>query len=88
MKLVSFSNVYLPFPIKQKPLTFKGEKCHGGKHNKERLTVLLAANMDGSEKFKPLVIGNAMKPRCFKGVKSCPTTYRFNKKSLNDYRTF
>lgn len=52
-----------------------------GKHSKERLTVLLAVNMDGSEKLKPLVIGKAMKPRCFKGVKSFPTDYRANKKA-------
>ncbi|KAL4709481.1 hypothetical protein ACJJTC_012818 [Scirpophaga incertulas] len=37
--------------------------------------------MDGSEKLKPLVIGKAMKPRCFKGVKSFPTDYRANKKA-------
>lgn len=67
--------------LPDKTLTFKDEKCHGGKHSKERLTVLLAANMDGSEKLKPLVIGKAMKPRCFKGVKSFPTVYRANKKA-------
>ena len=67
--------------LPDKTLTFKDEKCHGGKHSKERLTVLLAVNMDGSEKLKPLVIGKAMKPRCFKGVKSFPTDYRANKKA-------
>lgn len=67
--------------LPDKTLTFKDEKCHGGKHSKERLTVLLTANMDGSEKLKPLVIGKAMKPRCFKGVKSFPTVYHANKKA-------
>lgn len=67
--------------LPDKTLTFKDEKCHGGKHSKERLTVLLAVNKDGSEKLKPLVIGKAMKPRCFKGVKSFPTDYRANKKA-------
>lgn len=67
--------------LPDKTLTFKDEKCHGGKHSKERLTVLLAVNMDGSKKLKPLVIGKAMKPRCFKGVKSLPTDYRANKKA-------
>lgn len=41
--------------LPDKALTFKDEKCHGGKHCKERLTVLLAVNMDGSEKLKPLL---------------------------------
>lgn len=67
--------------LPDKTLTFKDEKCYGGKHSKERLTVLLAVNMDGSEKLKPLVIGKAMKPRCFKGIKSFPTDYRANKKA-------
>ncbi|PZC76459.1 hypothetical protein B5X24_HaOG204550 [Helicoverpa armigera] len=35
-----------------KTLKFKGEKCVGGKLSKERITVLVAANMDGTEKRK------------------------------------
>ncbi|GFV69007.1 tigger transposable element-derived protein 6 [Trichonephila clavipes] len=50
------------------------------KHSKERLTILLAVNMDGSEKITPLVIGKSAKPRCFKGMNSFPTKYRSNKK--------
>lgn len=61
--------------------TFKDEKCHGGKHSKERITVLLTANMDGSQKLTPLVIGKAANPRCFKGIKSFPTSYKSNKKA-------
>jgi hypothetical protein len=34
-----------------KTLQLKGEKCHGGKKSKERLTVLATSNMDGSEKI-------------------------------------
>ncbi|KAL1457150.1 hypothetical protein WDU94_001811 [Cyamophila willieti] len=67
--------------LPDKTLTFKDEKCHGGKHSKERLTILLATNMDGSEKLKPFVIGKSVKPRCFKGIQSLPTTYRANKKA-------
>lgn len=67
--------------LPDKTFTFKDEKCHGGKHSKERLTVLLAVNMDGSEKLKPLIIGKSAKPRCFKGIKTFPTTYRSNKKA-------
>jgi hypothetical protein len=34
-----------------KTLQLKGEKCHGGKKSKERLTDLATSNMDGSEKI-------------------------------------
>lgn len=67
--------------LPDRTLTFKDEKCHGGKLSKERLTVLLACNMDGSQKLKPLIIGKYAKPRCFKGIKSLPATYNSNKKS-------
>lgn len=39
----------------------------GTKLKKERITALLCANADGSNKITPLVIGKAKKPRCFKG---------------------
>ncbi|XP_039298512.1 tigger transposable element-derived protein 6-like [Nilaparvata lugens] len=67
--------------LPDRTLTFRNEKWHGGKHSKERITVLLACNMDGSQKLNPLVIGKSAKPRCFKGIKSLPTIYRSNKKS-------
>ena len=35
--------------LPDKTHAFKGEKCTGGKQAKDRLTVLVAANMDGSE---------------------------------------
>ncbi|CAH2096716.1 unnamed protein product [Euphydryas editha] len=62
-------------------LTFKDEKCHGGKLSKDRLTVLLACNLDGSQKLKPLVIGKYAKPRSFKGIKSLPIAYKSNKRA-------
>ena len=31
--------------------------CRGGKKSKERYTVMFCANWDGSEKLKPVVIG-------------------------------
>lgn len=40
-----------------KTLKFKGEKCVGGKLSKERITVLVAANMSGTEKRKLFVTG-------------------------------
>ncbi|GFS50827.1 tigger transposable element-derived protein 6 [Trichonephila clavipes] len=67
--------------LPEKTFTFKKEKCHGGKHSKESLTILLAVNMDGSEKITPLVIRKSAKPRCFKGINSFPTKYRSNKKA-------
>lgn len=60
---------------------FKGEKCLKGKFSKDRITILLCSNMDGSEKIKPLVIGRFGKPRCFKHVKKLPVNYQFNKLS-------
>ncbi|XP_044576156.1 tigger transposable element-derived protein 4-like [Cotesia glomerata] len=67
--------------LPDKTLLFKDEKCHGGKHSKERLTVLLATNMTGTEKLKLLVLGKAKKPRCFSGCKSLPVDYDANKKA-------
>lgn len=39
----------------------------GSKIKKERITILLCANAEGTNKIKPLVIGKAAKPRCFNG---------------------
>ena len=62
-----------------KTLKFRGEKCVGGKLSKERITVLVAANMSGTEKRKLLVIGKSKNPRCFKNIKQLPVTYKANK---------
>lgn len=51
------------------------------KKSKERRSVLLCGNMDGSDFLKPLVIGKYENPRCFKGVKSLPVIYRANKRA-------
>ena len=40
-----------------KSYVFKGEKCQGGKLSKEMVTVLVAANADGSEKLPLLMLG-------------------------------
>ncbi|UYV71339.1 TIGD4 [Cordylochernes scorpioides] len=58
--------------LPDKTLHFKGETCTGGKASKERITILLCCNMDGSEKMQPLVIGKAKQPRCFRGIKHLP----------------
>ena len=62
-------------------LHFRGERCTGGKQSKERISVLVCANMSGTEKSKLLVIGKSEKPRCFKNVKTLPVIYRNNKKA-------
>ncbi|GBN31364.1 Tigger transposable element-derived protein 4 [Araneus ventricosus] len=62
-------------------LKFKGEKCVGGKLSKVRITILVCANMNGSEKQKLTVIGKSQKPRCFKNVKKLPMDYKSNKKA-------
>jgi hypothetical protein len=62
-------------------LSLKGEKCFGGKKSKERVTALVGANMDGTEKLPLLVIGKYAKPRCFKNVKILPCSYTNNAKA-------
>ncbi|GFW20208.1 tigger transposable element-derived protein 4 [Trichonephila clavipes] len=59
---------YLP----EKTFTFKKEKCHGGKHSKERLTILLAVNMDGSEKNYSSRHRKICKTSVFQGHKLVP----------------
>ncbi|KFV16805.1 Tigger transposable element-derived protein 4, partial [Tauraco erythrolophus] len=57
---------------------FKGESCSVGKLSKERITVVVGTNMDGSEKLPLLVIGKNKSPRCFKDVESLPVDYEAN----------
>lgn len=64
-----------------KTMAFKKENCSGGKHSKDRFTVLIGANMDGSEKLPLLVIGKSKNPCCFKNVKSKPVMYESNRKA-------
>jgi hypothetical protein len=62
-------------------LAYKGETCHRGKHSKDRLTVLLCVNSDGSDKQVLIVIGKSTKSRCFKNVKKLPIKYHANSKA-------
>ena len=63
--------------------TLATKRLAGRKKNKERLTVALCANADGSHKLDPLIIGKFAKPRCFANINinSLPVTYRNNKKA-------
>jgi len=62
-------------------LAFKTAEAAGSKIAKERVTLLLACNMNGSEKLEPLTIGKSCNPRCFKNVKRLPVDYEANKNS-------
>src|SRR5947209_14932137 len=48
--------------------TLATRQLAGKKKNKERLSVALCCNGDGSHKIKALVIGRSAKPRCFKNI--------------------
>ena len=49
------------------------------KKSKERVTLLVCANMSGTEKCPLLVIGKFQRPRCFSGIANLPTEYKGNK---------
>lgn len=67
--------------LPNKTFAFKSDKCFGVKTSKERVTLMVGANMDGSEKLKLLLIGKSKNPRCLKGVKSLELDYANNKKA-------
>ena len=58
-------------------------RLSGCKKNKERLSIALCANADGSHKLPPLIIGKFAKPRCFKNINisNLKMTYRSNPKA-------
>ena len=54
----------------------------GVKKSKDRITVALVCNADGSEKIKPFVIGKCLNPRCFKNFNyNLYVDYTANKKA-------
>lgn len=56
-----------------------------GKRSKDRITVLVCANIGGYEKIPFLVIGKSEKPHCFKHMKSLPCTYKHNSSAWITY---
>ena len=67
--------------LPNKTYTLKGEDAsRNRKESKDRLTVLIAANMSGTGKLMPLVIGKSARPRCFNGV-DVPLSYKSNAKA-------
>lgn len=71
-------------------LSIKGQKCHGGTQSKQRLTVVLVCNSDGSEKHQPWVIGKSKNPRCFKHIDKdkLPCKYTHHTKAWIDTSAF
>jgi len=67
--------------LPSKTYKFKGDPCFGGKSSKEHVTVLVGANMDGSEKLPLLLIGKSATPRCFRNLKTKQIDYKANKKA-------
>jgi hypothetical protein len=65
-------------------VVFKGESSKGGKVAKERLRIMFCCSATG-EKLKPLVIGNATRPRAFQqnivAPDNLPMTWKHNKKA-------
>ena len=61
--------------LPDRTLAYKGEPCHGRKHSKDRLTVLLCVNSDGSDKQVPIVLGKSPKPSASRMLKKLPTKY-------------
>lgn len=64
--------------LPDRTVLFESEKCHGGQNAKERLTVVLCANMTGTEKWPLLSVGKFMNPRSFEGIRKLPVLYEGN----------
>ena len=65
-------------------MVFKGESCKGGKFAKDKLSIVLCCSATG-EKLKPLIFGNAARPRVFKQnnvpTDNLPVTWKHNRKA-------
>jgi hypothetical protein len=60
--------------------TLATKATSGTKKSKDRITVALTCNADGSEKFDPWIIGRSQNPRAFKKIHrdNLRIVYRFN----------
>ena len=70
--------------------TLATQRLSGQKKNKERLSIALCANSDGSHKLKPLIIGKYANSQRFKYIKinNLPVIYQNNKKAWMLTTTF
>lgn len=66
------------------------KQLEGKKKDKERMTVALCTNGDGSDMLPPLVIGKYENPRCFKNVcrRNLGCSYRWSKKAWMNFFIF
>ena len=64
-------------------MSFRGERCTGGKKSKHRITLQAGSSMSGTEKFPLLAIG----PRAFKN-KGIPVKYKANRKTWMTAKLF
>ena len=64
-----------------KTLASKEDDCAGTKKRKQRVTLLLGANMDGTGLLRPLLVGKFANPGCLKNVHSLPVTFKHSKKA-------
>lgn len=62
-------------------MAFKGDNCVGGKRSKDRVTIMVGANMTGTEKLPLFIVCKSAKPRCFKNIRTLPAEYASNRKA-------
>ena len=68
--------------LPNKTFTLPAERASRGiKESKQRLTMLIGANMTGEDKLDPLIIGKSANPRCFRGIQHIPLPYCSNSKA-------
>jgi hypothetical protein len=67
--------------LPDRTVLFESEKCHGGQNSKERLTVVLCANMAGTEKWPLVSVGKFTNPQSFEGIKKLPVLYEANERA-------
>ena len=73
------------------PANTSGFKCqthHGTKESKVRITLILTANMNRSDKLPIFCIGKSKYPRAFKHLRSLPVPHSANKKAWMTSKLF
>lgn len=68
--------------LPDRSLVLKGEEGHKWTWVKERLTVMVAANMDGSEKLPLQVIGQMKDPKSIYEIETLPMPYEANESAM------
>jgi hypothetical protein len=78
LDIVYFEKFWAVLHHATKYSVLQGETCHGAKHNKGCLNVLLGASIKHSKQLPLLVVSTAQMPY-FKHLKSLPCTYTSKK---------